>query len=130
MRSIVNVHTILYVADQVAAARFYQELLGIPPRLDVPGMTEFEIGPGSVLGLMPVASIRRLLGSALRNPDEGAGIPRCEIYLVVDDAEAWHRRAIAAGATELSGVALRNWGHRAGYSVDRDGHVIAFAEEA
>ena len=35
-------------------------------RLDVPGMTEYELARGAVLGLMPEAGIRRLLGERLR----------------------------------------------------------------
>jgi len=30
---------------------------------------------------------------------------------------------------ELSGVENRDWGHRAAYSLDPDGHVLAFAEQ-
>jgi len=64
------------------------------------GMTEIEIG-GAVLGLMPEAGIRRLLGAALPDPERGRGVPRAEVYLVVDDPEAYHRRALDAGAREL-----------------------------
>jgi uncharacterized protein len=90
-------------------------------------MTEFELPGGAVLGLMPVAGIRRLLGRAIPDPDAAAGIPRSELYLVVDDASVYHQRALAAGARELSPVEHRDWGHVAGYTLDPDGHVLAFA---
>lgn len=122
------VHFILYVADQVVSAAFYAEILGERPRLDVPGMTEFLLPGGAVLGLMPEAGIRRLLGTALPDPASAAGVPRAELYLVVEDAAAWHRRALSAGARELSAVAPRGWGHDAGYVLDPDGHVVAFAQ--
>jgi len=123
-------HFILYVADQGRSTAFYRAVLAREPRLDVPGMTEFELGPGAVLGLMPEAGIRRLLGAALPDPAQASGIPRAELYLVVADAAAAHRRALAAGARELSPIQARDWGHRVGYSLDPDGHVLAFAEVA
>ena len=119
---------ILYVADQRAAATFYRRVLDAEPTLDVPGMTTFALPGGASLGLMPEEGIRRLLGGVLPDPAEGSGIPRAELYLTVDDdPAAWHRRAIDAGATELSPLGARPWGDRAAYSLDPDGHVLAFA---
>jgi predicted enzyme related to lactoylglutathione lyase len=54
-------HFILYVADQARSAAFYAKVLCVEPRLDVPGMSEFVLPGGAVLGLMPEAGIRRLL---------------------------------------------------------------------
>lgn len=121
---------ILYVADQSRAAEFYRAVLAIEPRLDVPGMTEFELGPACVLGLMPEAGIRRLLGEALPDPAAGNGVPRAELYLAVDDPGAYHARAIAAGARELSPLEPRGWGDDVAYALDPDGHVLAFARRS
>jgi len=118
---------ILFVSDQEASARFYEAVLMMRPSLNVPGMTEFELNEGTVLGLMPVAGIRRLLGTKLRDPDEAKGVPRAELYLSVDDPESFHQRALGQGATELSPLATRDWGDQAAYSTDLDGHVLAFA---
>jgi len=120
-------HFIFYVRDQEASTRAYETVLGSKPRLHVPGMTEFALSEQSVLGLMPVAGIRRLLGDALPDPSRAAGLPRAEMYLVVDDPAAYHRRALVAGARELSPLASRDWGHDVAYSLDPDGHVLAFA---
>lgn len=120
-------HFILYVRDQVRARTFYASVLGGAPVLDVPGMTEFRLREGTVLGLMPEAGIRRLLGNALPDPASAGGIPRAELYLLVDDPGAHHARALAAGATELDSLSPRDWGHAAAYSLDLDGHVLAFA---
>lgn len=120
-------HFILYVSDQNAAAGFWRRVLGVEPSLHVPGMTEFALGPDAVLGLMPSAGIRRLLGDAIPDPERTAGVPRAEIYLIVDDPAAYHARALAAGARELSALSMRNWGQVVAYSLDADGHVIAFA---
>jgi catechol 2,3-dioxygenase-like lactoylglutathione lyase family enzyme len=121
------VHLILYVQDQQAATAFWQAILDRPPNLDVPGMTEFSLGTQVVLGLMPEAGIRSLLGPSLPDPAAAHGIPRAEVYLVTDDAAACHARALAAGATELSSLAPRSWGDDVAYSLDPDGHVVAFA---
>jgi uncharacterized protein len=123
-----QVHIILYVEDQERSREFYADLLGQTPSLHVPGMTEFRLDSGTVLGLMPSAGIVRLLGGAIRDPREATGVPRAELYLLEPDAPGRHARALAAGARELSPVQRRDWGHRAGYVADPDGHVIAFAE--
>ena len=124
-----HAHFILYVSDQRASACFYEAVLGMPPVLDVPGMTEFRLNDGAVLGLMPTAGIRRLLGSRLPSPDDAKGTPRAELYLLVEAPAVFHRRALAEGARELSALAARDWGHEAAYSLDPDGHVLAFARE-
>ncbi len=120
-------HFILYVADQARSASFWSGVLERAPVLDVPGMTEFALGGDAVLGLMPEAGIRRLLGERLPDPARGSGVPRAELYLHVADPVAAHGRALAAGALELSAPALRDWGSIVGYSLDADGHVVAFA---
>jgi len=120
-------HLILYVDDQRRACDFYTAALARSPRLDVPGMTEFELGGGAVLGLMPIDGIRRLLGEALPDPRRGDGAPRAELYLHVDDVAASHARALAAGAKQLSAPLSRDWGDEVSYALDPDGHVLAFA---
>lgn len=122
-----RVHVILYVEDQARATAFWAAALGRPPSLDVPGMTEFEVSTGAVLGLMPEAGITALLGSSLPDPAAARGTPRCEVYLVVEDPAAHHARALAAGARELAPLAPRSWGHEVAYSLGPDAHVVAFA---
>lgn len=126
--SVAKAHFIIYVADQHRAMEFYAKTLGCSPRLHVKGMTEFDAG-GAVFGIMPETSASRLLGIELEIFEDGRGTPRAEIYLVVDDPAAYHARAISAGAREISPLAARDWGHEAAYSVDPDGHVVAFARE-
>jgi len=121
-------HFILYVEDQQRSAKFYRAVLGAEPVLDVPGMSEFRLSDEAVLGLMPERGIKRLLGDSLPDPASARGIPRSELYLVVDNARIYHDRARANGAAELSPVQDRDWGHRVGYVLDPDDHVVAFAE--
>lgn len=124
-----SVHLILYVRDQARSAAFYSAVLRLAPRLDVPGMTEIELAGGAVLGLMPEASIRALLGPGLPDPAAAAGVPRAELYLLVEDPLGHHLRALELGARELSPLRPRSWGHTVAYSLDLDGHVLAFAAQ-
>ncbi len=118
------VHVILYVADQAASRDAWSAAVGRPPRLDVPGMTELELPGGTVLGLMPEASIQRLLpGLAVGD----AGVSRAEVYLLDPDADAIVARAEAAGFALLSAMAPRSWGAEVAYLRDGDGHVLAVA---
>jgi uncharacterized protein len=90
-------------------------------------MTEFAPGASALLGLMPTEAIKRLL-PLLPDPDSTAAAPsRAELYLLVTDPVSAHQRALDAGARELSPVTERDWGHLAGYSLDPDGYVVAFA---
>ena len=120
-------HFILYVKSQQESTVFYSRVLSVEPQLDVPGMTEFGLPGGAVLGLMPVDGIARLLGDAVPDIARQPRVPRAELYIVVDSADAYMARAGEAGARELSPVIERDWGHMAGYCEDPDGHVLAFA---
>jgi len=122
-------HFILYVADQERSRAFYSRVFNTDPRLHVDGMTEFELDGGGVLGLMPESGVKKLLGIELPDPVRTSETPRAELYLIVDDPKAYHQRALASGAQELSSGENRDWGHEAGYSLDPDGHVIAFAKK-
>ena len=119
---------IFYVKDQVKSKLFYESVLGKSPSLDVPGMTEFELENNTSLGLMPEDGIKRLLGDKLPHPNQGNGIPRAELYIHVDDPNSYHSRAVESGATELTPLKNMNWGDKVAYSMDIDGHVLAFAK--
>ena len=46
-------HFIFYVSDQQRSTWCYTEVLATAPRLNVPGITQFNLSAGSVLSLMP-----------------------------------------------------------------------------
>ncbi len=117
---------ILYVQDQQRSRDLYRLLLDREPVLDVQGMTEFDLG-GCKLGLMPASGIARIITPALPHPDAGHGVPRCEVYLRVDDLDAAIARAVQAGLAAVSPSTDRDWGDRVAYFADPDGHVIALA---
>ena len=120
---IVSHQSILFVEDQGRSRDFYQVVLGREASLDVPGMTEFQLTPHSKLGLMPRAGASRLLGEEEISPGGIGG----ELYLYVPDPQAWVDRALAAGGRLVSALQPRNWGDRAAYLKDPDGHLLAFA---
>lgn len=124
----ITAHTILFVADQARSTEFYSRVLGVEPDLNVPGMTEFHVSDGAVLGLMPRSSAARLFADKIKIAQENDFHKAAELYLLVNDAAAYFRRAIEAGANEISPLTLRDWGHRAAYCLDPEGHIIAFAQ--
>ncbi len=123
-----TVEIILYVSNQELSKKFYEAVLHKSPSLNVPGMTEFTLSENLKLSLMPNAGIAKILGDKTPHPETGTGIPRCELYLHVKDLKAEFDNAIKAGAKLISEIEERNWGDRAGYLADSDGHVIALAE--
>ena len=120
---------ILYVSNQEKSRDFYQILLQQKPSLDVSGMTEFTLNDFVKIGLMPNEGIAKIITPKLPHPTSGIGIPRCELYLQVDNIESIFEEAKQAGATEISPITLRDWGDYVGYISDFDGHVIALASK-
>lgn len=123
-----KVEFILFVADQNRSRDFYTKILGLKPVLDVPGMTEYELNPWCLLGLMPEEGISRILSGKTPAPESGNGIPRCELYLSVDNPDESLQRAVSNGALLIDPVKERNWGHIVGYVQDYDGNIIAFSK--
>lgn len=119
---------ILYVADQKKSRDFYAAVFGEAPVLDVPGMTEFKLGEKHSACLMPEKGIKSLLGEKLPDPSKGSGIPRAELYMLVDDPGAYHNRALSAGGVEIKPLGQMPWGDTVAYSLDLDGNVLAFGK--
>ena len=124
-----KLNIILYVKDQSRSTSFYKNILAIEPRLNVPGMTEFELSNGTVLGLMPGSGIKKWLGEKIEDPDKLNGTPRAELYLLVDEPQNFFDRALQHGAKELSRLQPRDWGDEAAYCSDPDDYIIAFAKK-
>lgn len=124
-----NMMFIIYVKNQEESKAFYEKVLGYEPALHVPGMTEFGLGTGVSLGIMPEEGIMRILENRIPNPRTANGVPRSEIYLFVDDPDEYYTRLVDSGGTGISKAQLRNWGDHAAYGLDIDGHVLAFAKK-
>ena len=119
---------IIYVKDQNKSKVFYENILGVKPSLDVQGMTEFTINQFTKLGLMPETGIAKILGNNVPNPASANGIPRCEIYLFVDDPQQSYKNAINSGAKPICEAKTYDWGDIVAYCADLDGNIIAFAK--
>jgi catechol 2,3-dioxygenase-like lactoylglutathione lyase family enzyme len=119
---------ILYVANQERSKIFYEQLLGLKPVLDVPGMTEFALSDTCKLGLMPEQNIAKILLHKTPHPASGNGIPRCELYLYVDNINEYYSAAKKMNAAIIDEASVRDWGDKACYFADPDGHIIAFAQ--
>ncbi len=124
-----KIEFILYVKDQKASTSFYSNLLELEPCLNVPGMTEYELQPNVKLGIMPESGISKIIFPATKHPKEANGVPRCELYLEVNDAKDYLNRGLRLGAIMISEFQKRDWSDSVGYISDRDGHIIAFAEK-
>nr|NQU92120.1 VOC family protein [Bacteroidota bacterium] len=123
-----EIEFIIYVADQSKSTAFYEQLFQVQASLNVPGMTEFTLTDFVKLGLMPENGIAKILTGKMPHPKQGRGIPRCELYLKVENANEYIKRGIQSGGKEISELKDRDWGDRVGYISDPDGHVLAFAE--
>ena len=119
---------ILYVANQQRSRDFYSIILQKKPDLDVPGMTEYILSDKLKLGLMPENGIAKILSDKTPHPNTGNGIPRCELYILLDSIEDIYAKALESGAKEVSNIQDRDWGDKVGYVSDFDGHIIAFAK--
>lgn len=124
-----NVHLIFYVKEQNRSTSFYQHVLDLEPHLNVPGMSEFELCNGTVLGLMPGSGIKKLLGEKIEELTWLNETPSAELYLLVNEPQKYFDRALKYGAKELSGLQPRDWGDQAAYCSDPDGYILAFAKK-
>lgn len=123
------IETIIYVKDQEISSKFYRNIFRNDPDLNVPGMTEFNVADNCKIGIMPNKGIAEILADKTPHPDNGNGIPRCELYFYVDDIHYEFDNATKSGAKLISAILDRDWGDQVCYFSDPDGHIIAFAEK-
>jgi uncharacterized glyoxalase superfamily protein PhnB len=109
---------ILPVTDIEAAAKFYARLLGTPGTRVSGGRHYFDCG-------------RTILAcyDALADGDPApVGANPGHVYFSVDDLEAAHERAHAAGCAELTEIEDQPWGERSFYARDLFGNPICFVD--
>ena len=124
-----HIEIILYVKDQQKSTLFYEQLFRKSADLNVPGMSEFVLNDFCKLGLMPNDGIAKIITPSLPHPNLGNGIPRCELYFIVENLEEEYENVKKLNTTIISEIEPRTWGDTAFYFSDLDGHVIAFAEK-
>ncbi|MCC6815858.1 MAG: lactoylglutathione lyase [Saprospiraceae bacterium] len=129
MKHIKLIEIILFVNDQDTSYQFYKKVFRKEADLNVPGMTEFNLSDNCKVGLMSTRNIEKILEARSPHPDKGNGVPRCELYFYVDNIQVEFDNAKKIGAKLLSPIKERDWGDKACYFSDPDGHIIAFAEK-
>ena len=114
-----RVFRIAIPASQIGRSRaFYEHLLGIDADATVPSRLYFHCGVIVVLTDWNLGD---------RPPFRP--IPEI-LYLATEDVDAVRRRAVAAGALDVSEVEVRPWGERSFYCLDPDGNRLCFVDEA
>ena len=91
-------------------------------------MCEFKLPDGSTLGIMPNTSLEKLFGKNFEKQKNRKALPQTEFYFLVEDALYFHNRALQLGASEIREFAEMDWGDKAAYCLNHDGHILAFAE--
>lgn len=120
---------ILYVKDQKESEDFYSKILDKKPVLSVPGMTEFLLAEKVKLGLMPEKGIAKIIHPSMPHPENGNGIPRCELYLHTENIKEEYEKIKSYGIKIVDELKPRDWGDNVFYISDSNGHVVAFAEK-
>ena len=101
-----------------AARSFYEAVLGMPADDTVPTRLYFHCD-GVIVALIDWTVEGR--GDFHPTPDD--------LYFAVDDLEAVHDRAHAAGARVDAPIAARPWGERSFYCRDLDGNRLCFVDD-
>ncbi len=125
-----KIHFLLKVDDLNKSKIFYELLFASKPVVDEVNIVEFEINSGAILGLISDELLSNLFGNDLpeRYSSKSSGIS--EVYLELTNADKYFEKSKQLGCIELSPFKERNWGHKVGYVLNHDGHIIAFAENA
>ena len=120
---------IIYVDDFDKTKLFYELLFNNKPEIDEPGMCEFKLPNGFKLGIMPSSSLEKLFGEEFLEQRDRKSLPKIELYFQIEKAKDFHQRAIQLGATEIKKFTKMDWGEKVAYSLNHDGHILAFAEK-
>jgi uncharacterized glyoxalase superfamily protein PhnB len=115
--------------DLAAALEWLQEAFGFERQVAVSDADGAVIYAQMTYGtsMLMLGAVRDTdLDNLMRQPDEVGGIETQSCYVVIEDADAHHARAVAAGAEVLLGLKSDGLGRR-GYSCrDPQGHIWSF----
>lgn len=118
-------YTIIYVADVSASLAFFNEAFGLATRFLHESGTYGELETGETALAFAADELAALNFStghvSARTSIKPLGM---EVGLVTGDVPAAHARALAAGATELSGPQTKPWGQTVSYVRCPDGTLV------
>jgi lactoylglutathione lyase len=118
-------YTIVYVPDVAASLRFFDLAFGIG--------TKFLHESGTYGELLTGGTTLAFAAHSLGDSNFAGGHVEAhasakplgmEVGLVTDDVKAAHRRAVAAGARELSAPSVKPWGQTVSYLRCPDGTLV------
>jgi lactoylglutathione lyase len=118
-------YTILYVPDVAASLSFFEQAFGLKRRFLHESGQYGELDTGSTTLSFAAHALGELNfpgGHVMASAsDKPLGM---EIGLVTDDVPAAHRKAVAAGARELSAPSRKPWGQVVSYVRTPDGCLV------
>lgn len=120
----------LRYADATAAIAFLEKAFGFERHLVVPGEKEREVAHAQLrLGnaMIMVGSWRDdAFGQLQKLPRDVGGVGTQSPYVIVEDADAHHDRAVAAGAEVVTPLESPDYGGRMYSCRDPEGHLWTF----
>ncbi len=123
-------HTIFYVKDVSKTIHFYGAAFGIKPKFIHESNAYAELmTEGVALAFVSEDLAMTNLPEGYERNSIGRLPQACEIAFTTDDPEKWYRKALEAGAIELTPPQLKPWGQVVAYVRDPNGILIEIAGE-
>jgi PhnB protein len=120
----------LYIRDAVAAAEFYERVLGateLMREVDPSGIVshvQIQAGDAQIMIRDPAVGLpAEYIAQGLSRTARELGSTPVHLYLYVEDVDTTFQRALAAGAKVVDPLGDKEWGDRCGGFQDPFGHI-------
>ncbi|WP_042474913.1 VOC family protein [Bacillus ndiopicus] len=114
-------YVILYVNDFEQTMHFYQNILGLPVKMQQGTYVEFDTG-ATTLSINTRQSVNEDIGLAV--PEASLASQTFEIGFVVEDVQATIEALRTQGVNVVKEPVVKPWGQTVAYVADPDGHYI------
>jgi lactoylglutathione lyase len=114
-------YVVRFVSDLAPSVDFYAGVLGLTLTKRAGHWAQFDCGSVR-LGLFERRAMAEELG--VDEPSLGSPPGSIELAFEVEDVDAAHAAAVAAGARSFQAPADRAWGERTAYLLDPDGGLV------